>query len=94
VLRSARLVREPTAVLALAVSAFLKSRRGISDEAKGELLAATRMLPSLGSYMPWHEVEVRILMARASARLADTDRARSLLAEASRCAHRERPVPS
>jgi len=92
-LRSARLVREPTAVLALAVSAFLKSHRGISDEAKGELLAATRMLPSLGSYMPWHEVEVRILMARASARLADTERARSLLAEASRCARRARPVP-
>jgi LuxR family maltose regulon positive regulatory protein len=92
-LRSARLTREPTAALPMAVSALVKSRGGISDEAKGELSAATRLLRSLGDYMPWHEVEIRIVMARASVRLADAGRARSLLAEASRWARRARPVP-
>jgi LuxR family maltose regulon positive regulatory protein len=92
-LRSARLTREPTAALVLAVSAFVKSRCGISDEAKGELIAATRLLGSLDGYMPWYEVEVRVVMARASVRLADADSARSLLADASRRARRSRPVP-
>jgi LuxR family maltose regulon positive regulatory protein len=92
-LRSARLTREPTVALPMAVSALVKSRRGISDEAKGELSTATRLLQSLGDYMPWHEVEIRIVMARASVRLADAGRARSLLAEASRWARRARPVP-
>jgi len=84
---------QPTAALTLAVSALVMSRRGVADGARRELTSATRLLESLGSYMPWYEVETRIVMARASTRLADVANARSLLSQASRWARRTRPLP-
>jgi LuxR family transcriptional regulator, maltose regulon positive regulatory protein len=83
----------PTAALTLATSALVKGRRGVADQAKRELNAAAHGLESLGEYMPWYEVETRIVMARASTRLADVARSRLLLSQASRWARRTRPVP-
>jgi LuxR family transcriptional regulator, maltose regulon positive regulatory protein len=83
----------PTAALTFAVSALVMAHRGLADEAKQELTAAARLLDALGEYMPWYEVETRIAMARASTRLADVARARTLLSQASRWARRPRPVP-
>jgi LuxR family maltose regulon positive regulatory protein len=87
------LEEQPVAALTLAARALVMSHRGVADEAKGELTNAARLLESLGEYMPWFEVETRILMARASTRLADVARARTLLSQASRRARRPRPVP-
>lgn len=82
-----------TAALPIATFALAMSHRGVADEAKRALIAASRLLASLDEYMPWYEVETRIVMARTSIRLADVSRARSLLSQASRTARRPRPVP-
>ncbi|HMD55852.1 MAG TPA: AAA family ATPase [Solirubrobacteraceae bacterium] len=92
-LELAGLEDRPAATLTLALSSLVLSHRGLADEAKRELTSATRLLEALGEYMPWYEVETRIAMARASTRLADVARARTLLSQASRWARRPRPVP-
>jgi LuxR family maltose regulon positive regulatory protein len=83
-----RLARHPTSAMTYAASALVHSQRGVADEAKRDLVSASRLLDDLGAYMPWHEVQTRIVMARACARLADVVRARALLSEASRWARR------
>lgn len=81
------------AALPLAVSALTLSHRGLADEAKRALTTGGRLLEGLGEHTPWYEVETRIAMARASTRLADVARARTLLSQASRWARRPRAVP-
>jgi LuxR family transcriptional regulator, maltose regulon positive regulatory protein len=78
--------------LAHATLAFVKSRRGLADEAKRELAYASRLLELPGELMPFLEVETRVVMARASIRLADAAHARALLSRASRLARRPQPV--
>jgi LuxR family maltose regulon positive regulatory protein len=92
-LELAGLASHPTAALIHAVAALVASRRGLADEAKGELANASRLLAALTDYMPWYEVQARVVMARASTRLADVARARTLLSQASRLARRPRPLP-
>ncbi|HWG09160.1 MAG TPA: LuxR C-terminal-related transcriptional regulator [Solirubrobacteraceae bacterium] len=94
VLTANQLEHHPTSALTFAASALVLSHRGIADEAKQELVTATRLLEELGNYAPWHEVQARIVMARACVRLSDVVRARALLSEASRWARRMDPVES
>lgn len=78
--------------LAHATLAFVKSRHGLADEAKHELACASRLLALPGELTPWLEVETRVVMARASIRLADATHARALLSQASRLARRPEPI--
>ncbi len=88
-----RLDGRPVAALAHAASALVRSRQGLADDAKRELICATRLIRLRGEPLPWLDVQARILAARASARLADVAGARALLAQASRCARRIEAAP-
>lgn len=83
------------AVLALvfAVCAATGTRAGRVDEAKRDLGRGLHLLTSLGEFSCWYGAETRILLARAAMGLADTVRARTLLAEASRLARRMPDAP-
>lgn len=91
---SARIARAPglegmaLSALVFAVSAATRARRGRVDEAKLDLRHAADLLAEFGDSIPWYGAETRLLMARAAVGLADTVRARTLLAEASRLARR------
>ncbi len=94
VLAANGLESDPTFAITHAVAALVHSEAGAGDDAKRELWIASRQLGELGQYMGWYEVQVRTVMARAYARLADVARARTLLAEASRWARRTSRVES
>jgi LuxR family maltose regulon positive regulatory protein len=82
------LVASPMSALVFAAAAATEARRGHVDAAKRDLRHATELLAALGDFIPWYGAETRILLARAAVGLADTVRARTLLAEASRLARR------
>jgi LuxR family maltose regulon positive regulatory protein len=96
--QSGRIVAEhglgdyPIAALTFAASAAARAHQGRVDEAKQDLLHCTHLLTLLRDFIPWYEVETRVLLARAALQLADIVRARTLLAEASRFARRTRDV--
>jgi LuxR family transcriptional regulator, maltose regulon positive regulatory protein len=83
----------PTSALVFATSAWIWAREGRADEAKGDLRRATRLLAMLGDFIPWYEVEARIVAARASTRLTDIALARTLLSHASRLTRRVPDAP-
>ncbi len=76
----------PLSALVFAVSAATRAHQGRADEAKRDLRHAADLLAVLGDFLPWYGAEARIMLARAALGLADTVRARTLLAEASRLA--------
>ena len=76
--------REPLATHVLCVSAWIAGRQGRGDEAKRDLSQAMQLLDRFSGFMPWYEVETRILVARASIRLVDSATARASLSRASR----------
>jgi LuxR family maltose regulon positive regulatory protein len=78
----------PSSVLAFAVSADVRSHLGQVDEGKRHARKASHLLAGLRDFIPWYEAETRIMLARATLRLADVRTARTLLAEASRLARR------
>lgn len=78
----------PMSALVFAASAATRAREGRVDEAKRDLRHATDLLAALGDFISWYAAETRIMLARAAIGLADTVRARTLLAEASRLARR------
>jgi LuxR family maltose regulon positive regulatory protein len=78
----------PTSALAFAVSADVRSHVGHVDEGKRDARKAAHLLARLGDFIPWYEAETRIMLARATLRLADIRAARTLLAEASQLARR------
>src|SRR5207302_3050037 len=82
------LVSSPISAVEFAAAAATGARRGHVDAAKRELRHATDLLAALGDFIPWYGAETRIMLARAALGLADTVRARTLLAEASRLARR------
>jgi LuxR family maltose regulon positive regulatory protein len=82
----------PVAALAFAACAAARAHQGRVDEAKRDLLHCTHLLTLLRDFIPWYEVETRVVLARAALQLADVVRARTLLAEASRFARRARDV--
>ncbi|HEY4427123.1 MAG TPA: AAA family ATPase [Solirubrobacteraceae bacterium] len=85
--------RVPLASLVLAVSAWVVGHEGHADDAKRHLSMAIQLLETFDGFVPWYEVEARVLLARASIRLADVTVARGLLAQASRHARRMPDVP-
>ena len=82
------LVASPISALVFAAAAATEAHRGHVDAAKRDLRHGTELLAALGDFIPWYGAETRILLARAAVGLADTVRARTLLAEASRLARR------
>ncbi len=87
-LRVARLEDQPTSALVLAVSAWICSQRGRADEAKRDLARSLHLLAALRDFIPWYEIETRVLIARTAIRLADVPLARTQLSQASRLARR------
>jgi LuxR family transcriptional regulator, maltose regulon positive regulatory protein len=73
-----------TAALAFAVSAFVRSRRGMSEEAAVDLRIGTKLMHRLDEFAPWYECQTRIVLARAAARLDRVGLAQELLGEARR----------
>ena len=74
----------PSVSIALAVSALFRARAGQVEQAEDDLGTATELLGDLSDFPPWYETEIRIVLARACARLDDAPRASRLLKEASR----------
>jgi LuxR family transcriptional regulator, maltose regulon positive regulatory protein len=87
-LERAGLCEHPSSALILAASAWVASQRGRADEAKRDLGQALQMLAMLEDFIPWYEVETRVLLARTAIRLADVPLARTQLSRASRLARR------
>jgi LuxR family maltose regulon positive regulatory protein len=87
-LTSHDLTDEPLATFVFAVSAGIAGRSGRADVAKRRVARVIQMLDQVDGFLPWYEVQVRILLARASLRLADVFTARSALALASRALRR------
>jgi LuxR family transcriptional regulator, maltose regulon positive regulatory protein len=87
-LRAAHLEDQPTSALVLAVSAWACSQRGRADEAKRDLARSLQLLAALRDFIPWYEIETRVLIARTAIRLADVPLARTQLSQASRLARR------
>jgi LuxR family transcriptional regulator, maltose regulon positive regulatory protein len=74
----------PMMALAVAVSAFVRSRTGKVEKAAADQRLATLLLEELDQFAPWYEVETRIVLARTAARLDDAPTAATMLDEASR----------
>ncbi len=87
-LARAGLGAHPTSALVLAASAWVCSHQGRADEAKRDLARSLQMLAMLEGYIPWYEVQTRVLAARTAVRLADVPLARTQLSQASRLARR------
>jgi LuxR family transcriptional regulator, maltose regulon positive regulatory protein len=73
-----------TAALAFAVSAFVRSHRGMAEEAAADLRTGTRLMRRLDDFAAWYEAQTRIVLARAAARLDEVGLAQELLGEARR----------
>jgi LuxR family transcriptional regulator, maltose regulon positive regulatory protein len=82
------LANYPLAALVYAASALDRAQRGRVDDAQRDMREGSRLLAMLADFTPWYEAETRLLLARAALRLSDVVGARTLLAEASRLAHR------
>jgi LuxR family maltose regulon positive regulatory protein len=74
----------PMTALAFAVAAHVRATRGAVDAAAADLATAVGLLEQLDEFAPWYEVETRIMLARAAARLGDPRTARRLLDRAAR----------
>ncbi len=74
----------PMVALAFAVAAHVRASRGAVDQAAADLATGARLLEQLDEFAPWYEVETRIMLARAAARLGDPQAARALLDRAAR----------
>jgi LuxR family maltose regulon positive regulatory protein len=78
------LTEYPMTALPFAISAFVRARRGSIEAATEDLATAKKRLGELEHFTAWYEIEVRLALAQASARLGDRDEARRFLAEAGR----------
>ena len=74
----------PMCALAFATEALVLSQTGEASKASSAYRTATALLAELNDFSAWYEAETRIVLARASMRLDDVPRARSLFAEAGR----------
>jgi LuxR family maltose regulon positive regulatory protein len=86
--RQPLLAEYPISALVFAAAAATRAREGRVDEAKQDLRNGADLLAALGDFIPWYGAETRIMLAQAALGLADTVRARTLLAEASRLARK------
>jgi LuxR family maltose regulon positive regulatory protein len=85
--------RHPTCALVFAVSAFVRAYRDRVEEAQSDRRRATELLTRLVDYVPWYDVEVRLVLARAALRLGDVTGTRTLLAEATRAFEPRDDIP-
>jgi LuxR family maltose regulon positive regulatory protein len=76
-----RLSEVPTS-LVLAVSALAKAERRQLDAARGDAVAATRLIDQSADAAPWYEAEVNVVLARVMVALGDVAGARALLRNA------------
>ncbi len=74
----------PTSALVLAVSAAAHAQEGRVDEATIDARRASDLVAQLVDFVPWYEIEIRIVLARTALRLSDVTVARTQLTEASR----------
>jgi LuxR family maltose regulon positive regulatory protein len=74
----------PTYALVYAVSALARAHRDRVDDAQADRRKAIELLTMLVDYIPWYEVQTRIVLARTALRLGDVTGTRTLLGEASR----------
>ena len=81
--KSSGLEHYPTSALVFAVSALDRAQRGLGQEARGDLVLSRRLLAMLVDFMPWYEIETRMVLARAALCLGDLAAARTLANEAS-----------
>jgi len=72
----------PSVALSFAVSALTFAARGAVELARNDLQTGLRLLAELDSFCPWYEVETKLTLARASARLGKVAQAEQLLASA------------
>ena len=79
-----------TAALAFAASAFVRSHRGMAEEAAADLHIGTRLMRRLDEFSAWYEAQTRVVLARAAARLGEVVLAQELVDEARRLI---RPMP-
>jgi LuxR family maltose regulon positive regulatory protein len=84
----------PISALPMAVAALVCAHAGRGDEAKELLGDAMRLLERLGDFVPWYDLQSRVMLARTAVRLTDIPRARALLAEASRAGRRMPDAPA
>jgi LuxR family maltose regulon positive regulatory protein len=78
------LTSAPTCALVYAVSSLVRAHRDRVDDAQADRRKAIELLAALVDYVPWYEVETRIVLARTALRLGDVTGTRTLLGEASR----------
>ena len=78
------LAGSPTCALVYAVSALVRAHRDRVEDAQADRRKAIELLTQLVDYIPWYEVETRIVLARTALRLGDVTGTRTLLGEASR----------
>ncbi|MBS1676345.1 MAG: hypothetical protein JST08_03065 [Actinobacteria bacterium] len=72
----------PTMGFPAAASALVRAQRGASAKAGADLETGKRLLAKLEHFTPWYEVETKLMLARASARLGRRAEAEELLASA------------
>ena len=80
----------PICALVYAVSALVRAHRERVEPAQEDRRRAVKLLAALTGGPPWHEIEARVALARATLRLGDVVATRALLADASRL---ERALP-
>jgi LuxR family maltose regulon positive regulatory protein len=73
----------PTMAIVAATSAYVRVRDGRAGESAADLRLGVRLLRRLDNFGAWYEIETRITLAAAAARLSDIALARELLGEAS-----------
>lgn len=73
----------PMLALAAATSAVVRARHGAVAEAEDDLATGRRLLAELDHFIPWYEIETKLMLARASVRLGRRSDAEDMLASAS-----------
>jgi len=73
---------DPTAALVFAASALVRAGRGLPEEARRDLRSSRRLLAELVDFMPWYQIETRLVLARAALLLGDLATAAGLISAA------------
>ncbi len=82
--RRCGLVEYPSIALISATSAAVRAHSGEVDAARADIEHATRLLTAIDAFIPWYEVEARLALFIASARLDDAAAGAELVDEAGR----------
>lgn len=72
----------PVIALAFAVSAFTRAMQGFAEHADKDLESGLGLLSRLDQFAPWHEIQTKVALGQASARLGKLTQAEALLVSA------------